>query len=293
MRLIGHQPLEYTEAALIAIGLAICATAIVRVARRRAWGEAFGIAPLPATSFSALDLLGYFLITNLIGMLCLSLLAPRAPTTAPASSQPGQLIANAPANAAANCLVPISGAILILALVPSRVTGRFRGWGLDATSWRRAILPGLLYYLAIWPFCAGALILTRAIILRFAPDHQFDEHATLNLLHAGHAGHAWIPVALTLGAVIAAPLGEELFFRGMIQSMLQRVTPSAWLGALGAAVIFAAFHWNNPDTLPSMLIFGLALGVAFARTRSLAVPIIMHVCFNGKTILRLLLGAPV
>jgi len=292
MRLIGHQPLEYAEAALIAIGVAVCLTAVFSVVRRRAWREGFTLAPVPSATFTALDLLGYFLLTNVIGMLCLSLRAPAATTTAPAASQPDRLIAEAPANAAAGFLVPASGALWILALVPLRVPGRFRGWRLDPRSWPQAIVPGLLRYVAIWPICAGALVLTRAIVLRIAPDHHFDEHATLNLLRAAREGPAWVSTFLMLAAVIAAPLAEELLFRGMILTMLQRLSGSAWIGVLGSAAIFALFHLSNPDAVPPLFIFGLALGVAFARSGSLAVPIIMHVCFNGKTILWLMLGAP-
>ncbi len=292
MRLTGHQPLEYAEAALIAFGVAVCVTAVFSVVRRRAWREVARLKPVPTASFTALDLLGYFLLTNAVGMLCLSLLARPSPTTAPAASQPDRLITEAPANAAASFLAPVSGAMLILALVPLRVPGRFRGWGLDPHSWPRAILPGLLRYVAIWPFCAAALVLTRAIVLRFAPDRHFDEHATLNLLRAAREGPTWVSTLLMLGAVIAAPLAEELLFRGMILTMLQRLTGSAWIAVLGSSAIFALFHWSNPDAVPPLLIFGLALGVAFARSGSLAVPIIMHVCFNGKTILWLLLGAP-
>lgn len=292
MRLSGHPPLEYAEAALILLGIAVTITAVFNLVRRGTWCEIFTLRAIPTTSFSALDLLGYFLLTNVIGMLCLSLLPSPLPTSAPVTSQPDPPVANAPATAAAGLLVPTSGALLILALTPLRVRGRFRGFGLDASSWRRAVFPALLWYLAIWPFCAGALVLTRSIVHRFAPEHHFDEHSTLNLLRLAGEGPAWVRIFLVLGAVIAAPLAEELLFRGMILTMLQRASGSPWIAVLGAAAIFAAFHWSNPDAVLPLFIFGSALGVAFARSGSLAVPIVMHVCFNAKTILWLMLGAP-
>lgn len=83
---------------------------------------------------------------------------------------------------------------------------------------------------------------------------------------------------LILGIGIAAPIVEELLFRGIIQGELRHAMPE-WVAVIIQAVLFAGFHMQ-PIQSSYVLIPGLLLGAAYAWTKSLWVPIVMHIFFN-------------
>jgi len=86
---------------------------------------------------------------------------------------------------------------------------------------------------------------------------------------------------LYLAIVVAAPLFEEVFFRGfMFQGLLH-----SKLGALGTILvtsgIWAVIHSQyDPYDMGGIFLFGLHLGVAQVRTRCLYVAIAMHALNN-------------
>lgn len=84
---------------------------------------------------------------------------------------------------------------------------------------------------------------------------------------------------LTLGA----PLGEELFFRGLLVDL--------WKERFGtkkaiffAALIFALLHFYVLQFIP-VLIAGILLGVLFIRSKNVFIPIIAHATANGLVLL--------
>jgi hypothetical protein len=83
---------------------------------------------------------------------------------------------------------------------------------------------------------------------------------------------------LILGISILAPIAEELLFRGIIQGELQRAMPE-WAAIVIQGLIFALFHMQ-PVQVSYVILPGLLLGLAYAWTRSLWVPIAMHIAFN-------------
>ncbi|MBD2259934.1 CPBP family glutamic-type intramembrane protease [Pseudanabaena sp. FACHB-2040] len=96
------------------------------------------------------------------------------------------------------------------------------------------------------------------------------------------------PVALLvflLTAAIAAPLFEEVLFRGFLLPSLTRYLP-VW-GAIGlSALIFAAAHLSLSEVLPLTLL-GVILGFVYTRSRNLLAPILLHSAWNSVTMLGL------
>lgn len=99
-------------------------------------------------------------------------------------------------------------------------------------------------------------------------------------------------VQLALSHLLQAGLPEEFFYRGALQSRLARLSGAGWGLAL-QALVFAAVHapraaerMNAGPLAGAAAAFamfvpmGLALGVVFARTRSLAAPCLVHVGTN-------------
>ena len=72
-------------------------------------------------------------------------------------------------------------------------------------------------------------------------------------------------------------VGEELLFRGLIQTDLTKAFGWKW-GLIGATFIFMVMHltWRSVPELGFTFIAGLLLGYIYYRTRSLVAPIVMH-----------------
>ena len=86
-------------------------------------------------------------------------------------------------------------------------------------------------------------------------------------------------------AVIAAPLGEEVFFRGFLFGSLRGRLGFLRAGAI-SAFVFAIFH-GDPLLIALMFFVGMALAWLYERRGSLIAPIGAHAMFNvvGYTLL--------
>jgi membrane protease YdiL (CAAX protease family) len=94
------------------------------------------------------------------------------------------------------------------------------------------------------------------------------------------------PVVLGLmafAAVIAAPLCEEIVFRGYFYPVLKRFA-GVWPAAICSAFVFAGAHGSLTALLP-LFLFGGLLVFIYEKTGSLWAPISVHFCFNGATVL--------
>lgn len=88
-------------------------------------------------------------------------------------------------------------------------------------------------------------------------------------------------------AAIAAPLFEELLFRGFLLPSLTRYIP-VWGAILASALLFAVAHLSLSEILPLMAL-GIVLGVVYTRSRNLLAPMLIHSLWNGGTLLSLFL----
>jgi len=94
--------------------------------------------------------------------------------------------------------------------------------------------------------------------------------------------------AFVLLAVVVAPAGEELFFRGHLFRWSASRCGVAYAYVL-TAILFSAIHGNAPG-IPAYVIFAVVLAWAYERWRVLLVPIIAHATVNGVQIGYVLLG---
>jgi len=105
----------------------------------------------------------------------------------------------------------------------------------------------------------------------------------LSFQDAFKAAHGGSLLLLASGAVIAAPLGEELFFRGYVQSRLvARWGPAA--GLVISSLLFAAAHMDVMHAL-AILPVGLVLGYIALRTGSIWTSMGIHAANNTLAIL--------
>jgi len=85
----------------------------------------------------------------------------------------------------------------------------------------------------------------------------------------------------TIYMLLFVGFGEELLFRGLIQVDLMKVFGGKW-GLVLAAAMFAVMHltWRSIPELFFVFAAGLVLGYVYWKTKSLALPIIIHAANN-------------
>ncbi len=81
-----------------------------------------------------------------------------------------------------------------------------------------------------------------------------------------------------ISSVIAAPIAEEMFFRGVVLKQTSRV--SARFGIIFSAVMFGLMH-GNPYQFVMATVIGLYFGYITVKTDSLIPSIVCHIAING------------
>lgn len=104
---------------------------------------------------------------------------------------------------------------------------------------------------------------------------------------AGLGVNAWANAA----AVILAPLGEELIFRGVVFHYARRAVSGMgnakaefWIANIFQALLFGIYHMNLVQGIYAFFI-GLALGYLCQRYRSVIPGMLAHLVFNGMSTL--------
>ena len=98
------------------------------------------------------------------------------------------------------------------------------------------------------------------------------------------------PIAIAIFAftgAVAAPIFEEIVFRGFLLASLTRYIP-IWGAIAASSFVFAVVHISLAELLPLMTL-GIVMGFVYTRSRNLLAPIILHSLWNGSTLLSLFL----
>jgi uncharacterized protein len=97
-------------------------------------------------------------------------------------------------------------------------------------------------------------------------------------------GFGAMPVQILL-IVIAAPISEELLFRGLIFGGIRKHMP-AIAAALVAGLIFGALHaLTGLSAVPPLIVFGFILCLLYERTGSIVPGIILHMLNNSVALI--------
>lgn len=163
--------------------------------------------------------------------------------------------------------------------------GLRRGMGLRLDHWIFDSLRGVLGFFALMPVSIG-LLLAMEFFLRNHPE-ALKEHVLLVALRdVAPAWKAWVFVS----AVVLAPLAEEVFFRGIIQSYIRRLSRRPWWAIVVTSTIFTVLHAPQYSALPSLMALSIVLGFAYERSGRLITPIVIHALFNGANMISVLSG---
>ncbi len=101
------------------------------------------------------------------------------------------------------------------------------------------------------------------------------------LLRKGTVSHLILNLVFIAGF---AAVGEELFFRGVLQRLFIRGTRSPWAGIIVAAFFFSFFHFQFFGFLPRLLL-GMVLGAIFWYSGSLWTAIAAHFVYDAFIIM--------
>jgi membrane protease YdiL (CAAX protease family) len=89
-----------------------------------------------------------------------------------------------------------------------------------------------------------------------------------------------LPLQILL-IVIAAPIAEEVCFRGMLFGGIRTRLPM-WAAALAAGAVFGLLHYSTGwSTVPQLIALGTILAVVYEKSDSIWAPITMHAINNS------------
>lgn len=105
-----------------------------------------------------------------------------------------------------------------------------------------------------------------------------DIMGTAGIAVTGDTAYSITP-AIALFTVVAAPLAEELCYRGLCMSYAMKKLP-LWGANILAAVLFGIMHGNLFQGIFTFA-FALVLGYIYGKTRNLIITIVIHLLYNG------------
>jgi uncharacterized protein len=95
---------------------------------------------------------------------------------------------------------------------------------------------------------------------------------------ADDLGPLWVQILLI---AVAAPIGEEVCFRGMLFGGLRERLPM-WAAALISAALFGLLHvTTGVSVVPPLIAFGFLLALLYERTGSIVPCILLHMLNNS------------
>lgn len=117
---------------------------------------------------------------------------------------------------------------------------------------------------------ASVLIVTQdAILKNFGISFKMNDYIIADNLVA------FFVLVGIIGILI--PIGEELFYRGLLLRGMEGINP--YFAIILSAIYFAIYH-NNPHRLVTLFMFAVLFGLVTHYTRSIIPGIIMHILNN-------------
>jgi membrane protease YdiL (CAAX protease family) len=167
------------------------------------------------------------------------------------------------------------GAGLVAALRRLRAPFAFLG-----LRWPTLLDLGLTLLLLI-PWYLGIIMVSAASALLFNGGRVVQGNS--RLIFVGHPGGIGVLLLALLVTAVAAPICEEVFFRGMLLRLLRTRVP-LWAAVLLSAIAFGLAHASpavSAALLPTFMYMGTVLAVVYVRTGFLTNTILLHGLSNA------------
>jgi uncharacterized protein len=184
-----------------------------------------------------------------------------------------------------NIVLTVVAALVIIGVLVLWLSRYRPGWLAvlrlpEPGTWRKEVGSGVLFGIGLYPvmvFVVGGLLTVLLQTISGEPveaPEQVGEHLPA------------VGTALTVVyAIVIAPIGEELFFRGVLFRAL-RDRHGFWVGAVGSSIGFGLIHFIPGSAIDAALLMtvmfftGIALCFIYERRRTIVAPIAAHVTFN-------------
>jgi membrane protease YdiL (CAAX protease family) len=200
---------------------------------------------------------------------------------------------------------PIEGIVILmfLSVAVSFVWPRHRGLdmsrirkdiGLDRANPFKEVFFGIIFYVAMLPFIAVGLIVTLVLAGILGALSQQDEYSSGGISHPlsdqliNGGGQLFF---IFLAAAVAAPVCEEIVFRGFLYRYLRNSTRRmpGWVSVLFASLfngfLFAIVHPQGIAAVPVLMVIGAGFCLCRQWRGSLIAPMAMHAIHNGMSLL--------
>ena len=178
---------------------------------------------------------------------------------------------------------PTAILLLLISVVPAHLLTIGLVWMVATGIGRRPFWPtlGLSWseHLGFWSSAAlaVALMIVGLILTKFIGG----EPTQLDQIVASSTAARYATVIV---ATLTAPLVEEMIYRGILYSALQRAIGTLW-AVVGVMMLFTVVHvpqyWGNVGVISTIGVLSLFLTVVRAWTGRLLPCIIIHTLFNG------------
>jgi uncharacterized protein len=145
------------------------------------------------------------------------------------------------------------------------------------------ILMVLALIMMILPLIAWVTALNMAIPLPAALARAEEQAQRIMDLFFNDASVGRFILNMIMVAVIPA-IGEEFFFRGVIQKHLTMAFKNGHLAILVTAIVFSFFHFQFHGFFPRILL-GLLFGYLMLWSGSIWIPVIAHFINNGSAVI--------
>lgn len=187
---------------------------------------------------------------------------------------------------------------LFLFLIPSLLFGYFSDphpahyLGLKAPDKAIYWLFGILLIIVAYPFVEYIGYLNQKISLGEATNKwmkSMEEEAAsqIKLMLQQHTVTELIKNLVFIS--LFAGIGEELFFRGVLQRIFIRWTQNPWMGIVLTAAIFSGIHFQFYGFFPRFLL-GILLGAIYWYSGSLLTAMLAHFLYDASVIVFLYLN---
>ena len=119
------------------------------------------------------------------------------------------------------------------------------------------------------------LLIFVSCVLDIIPEDSAVMQSYSDASSSISGGNVWVDIIAT---VLIAPIAEEIIFRGVILSRLNRAFPSG-IAVIISALIFGAMH-GQILWIAYAFVIGLVLGAVYIRYNSIVPTIAIHITFN-------------
>ncbi len=145
-------------------------------------------------------------------------------------------------------------------------------------TWLGGFGGGLIAYIAIIPFLFTYAILYQLWLRTAGQEARLQDAIHLFSELTDNSQR----LVFIFVAVVLAPVSEELLFRGIVLPALGRIWGMGAAIALSSA-LFALIHLHAPSLVP-LFVLSIGLSLAYVYSKSLLVPISMHMVFNAVSL---------